>query len=518
MESPSKVAVPRPISSRMTSARRPAWFRIAAVSTISTMKVERPRARSSAAPTRLKTASTTPISAARAGTKLPACASIAISAFCRKKVDFPAMFGPVRSQMRPGFRFPSAWTPDGRGRHVSPHPEVRSPACRASLEGPRSQSFPTKLCPPRLSACFDHRVAPAVDGEGEALRRPSAAHSSRRPQARPAPPPRRSRQAPARRRGSPSPRARRCAARSSKTPSSIASARSAALAIFCSSSASSVVVKRMALAMRLAVDELVRAAVRLQRGRLSGGHLDEIAEHVVVPDLQRADAGLAGVARLQAGDDPAALVAQRPRLVERRCEAARTNPPSRFRSGSASESAAASARRAAAGRSPRRTAEPGAPGGRVTDFATSSSAACGESPARPPARRGPCRDRAGRRAPARAATAPSACPGRRRKRRCGYPPSAPAARRKTATRSRRSVDRSRVGERTCQALRQEPRARRGPRAVDRRDERSRRARRRWSGRAPDWRASPHRCASSRRRGAACGGAIGGRLAICVFST
>ena len=68
----------------MTSARGPAWFRIAAVSTISTMKVDRPRARSSAAPTRLKSWSTTPISAAAAGTNDPICASTAISAFCRR--------------------------------------------------------------------------------------------------------------------------------------------------------------------------------------------------------------------------------------------------------------------------------------------------------------------------------------------------------------------------------------------------------------------------------------------------
>ena len=76
--------MPRPISSRITSARGPAWFRIAAVSTISTMKVERPRARSSAAPTRLKSWSTMPMRASAAGTNEPICASSAISAFCRR--------------------------------------------------------------------------------------------------------------------------------------------------------------------------------------------------------------------------------------------------------------------------------------------------------------------------------------------------------------------------------------------------------------------------------------------------
>ena len=84
IDRPSKVAVPRPISSRITSERGVAWLRIAAVSTISTMKVERPRARSSAAPTRENSRSTTPICARRAGTKLPICASTAMSAFWRR--------------------------------------------------------------------------------------------------------------------------------------------------------------------------------------------------------------------------------------------------------------------------------------------------------------------------------------------------------------------------------------------------------------------------------------------------
>ena len=61
MARPSSVAVPRPISSTTTSERGPAWCRMAAVSVISTMKVERPRARSSAAPTRENRRSTTPI-------------------------------------------------------------------------------------------------------------------------------------------------------------------------------------------------------------------------------------------------------------------------------------------------------------------------------------------------------------------------------------------------------------------------------------------------------------------------
>ena len=80
---------------------RPPGLRIAAVSTISTMKVERPRARSSAAPTRLNRRSTMPMWADFAGTYEPIWASMAISAFWRRKVDLPAMLGPVTSQMRP---------------------------------------------------------------------------------------------------------------------------------------------------------------------------------------------------------------------------------------------------------------------------------------------------------------------------------------------------------------------------------------------------------------------------------
>jgi hypothetical protein len=50
--------------------------------------------------------------------------------------------------------------------------------------------------------------------------------------------------------------------------------------------------------------------------RLAGGDFDEIAEHVVVLDLEGSDSRRLGVARLQRGDDAPAFVAQRPRLVE----------------------------------------------------------------------------------------------------------------------------------------------------------------------------------------------------------
>ncbi len=54
-----------------------------------------------------------------------------------------------------------------------------------------------------------------------------------------------------------------------------------------------------------------RLALRLRR-------FDVIAEEVVVLDLELPNAGLLGVSRLHLGDHPSALVAERPRLVERR--------------------------------------------------------------------------------------------------------------------------------------------------------------------------------------------------------
>src|SRR5712692_8603381 len=67
-----------------------------AVSVISTMNVDMPALMSSCAPTRVKMRSTRPMTAASAGTKLPHWASSTITAACRRNVDLPAMFGPVR--------------------------------------------------------------------------------------------------------------------------------------------------------------------------------------------------------------------------------------------------------------------------------------------------------------------------------------------------------------------------------------------------------------------------------------
>ncbi len=75
--------VPRPTSSISTRLRSVALCRMLAVSLISTMKVERPPARSSLEPIRVKIRSTRDSSQLAAGTKLPICASSTISAVWR---------------------------------------------------------------------------------------------------------------------------------------------------------------------------------------------------------------------------------------------------------------------------------------------------------------------------------------------------------------------------------------------------------------------------------------------------
>ena len=96
------------------------------------------------------------------------------------------------------------------------------------------------------------------------------------------------------------------------------SARSAALAIFASSAASSVVVKRTWPARVWRWMKVALSGAREQLLAVLRRHLDEIAEHVVVAHFQCAHAGLVGVTRLQRRDHAAGFVAQRARLVERR--------------------------------------------------------------------------------------------------------------------------------------------------------------------------------------------------------
>ena len=68
---------------------------------------------------------------------------------------------------------------------------------------------------------------------------------------------------------------------------------------------------------RLAVDEGRVERRRHQLVAVLRRHLDEIAEHVVVADLQRLHGRGVGIARLQRRDHAAGFVAQRARLVER---------------------------------------------------------------------------------------------------------------------------------------------------------------------------------------------------------
>ena len=75
-------------------------MRMLAVSFISTMKVDWPRARLSLAPTRVKSRSTAPIEASAAGTNAPICARTTQSPICRRMVDLPAIFGPVTRRTR----------------------------------------------------------------------------------------------------------------------------------------------------------------------------------------------------------------------------------------------------------------------------------------------------------------------------------------------------------------------------------------------------------------------------------
>src|SRR3546814_6493260 len=53
------------------------------------------------------------------------------------------------------------------------------------------------------------------------------------------------------------------------------------------------------------------------------------AEHIVVPDLQRLDAGRLAIARLQRGDCPAAVARSRAQLIKRGVIALRDEPSGR---------------------------------------------------------------------------------------------------------------------------------------------------------------------------------------------
>ena len=92
---PSKVLVPRPISSKIRRLLAVAFLSIFATSVISTINVLWPLAKSSDAPTLVKILSHIDIFAYFAGTKEPIWAISTINAVWRIYVDFPAMLGPV---------------------------------------------------------------------------------------------------------------------------------------------------------------------------------------------------------------------------------------------------------------------------------------------------------------------------------------------------------------------------------------------------------------------------------------
>ena len=103
---PSRVLVPRPISSNTTNECGVAACRMDAVSVISTMNVERPACNSSLAPIRVRMRSHRPIVAEAAGTYAPAWARRVSKAAVRMAVLLPAMLGPVTSA-NPGSLPPS---------------------------------------------------------------------------------------------------------------------------------------------------------------------------------------------------------------------------------------------------------------------------------------------------------------------------------------------------------------------------------------------------------------------------
>ena len=258
---------------------------MAAVSTISTMNVERPRARSSEAPTRVNRRSTTPMAADRAGTYEPICASTAISAFWRRKVDLPAMLGPVTSQMRAvrqSRRSPDAGASLGAPQHAIVLDEG------AGLAPPSSACSTTGWRPPRIS-----KASLVVDdGPHVALDARKLGQRRRRDRARPAP-----------RRRRREPRSSRCDGRASSANTSCSrlSARSVAEAMRPSVS--------MQLRRREAHGVRHRLAVAERRptsGASSSGlafacvDLDVEAEDVVVAHLQRLDAGRLDVSALRA--------------------------------------------------------------------------------------------------------------------------------------------------------------------------------------------------------------------------
>ncbi len=303
------------------------------------------------------------------------------------------------------------------------------------------------------------------------------------------------------------------AASRSKISSSSASARSAALAILASSSPSSVGGETHLAGQRLPMNERRVQRRRHQLLAVLRGDVDEIAEHVVVPDFQRADAG--------------------GRRRSATCSAAMTRRDS-SRSARVSSSAARSRR----GQSRRRG---GTTAVRRRARVATRQRACGS--ARRSARtasamsRGTCAGAESRSAIRAAAKMPSRMAARSR-----GPPRPMAMRDSARARSGADFSRSRsvvaqraivdeqldrieptadlggIGERRGEALRQKPRAGRRDGAVDGGRAANPSGRRSGCAAIRDCCASPGRWQASRRRARATGGDSGGRLPSCVRST
>ena len=198
----------------------------------------------------------------------------------------------------------------------------------------------------------------------------------------------------------PSARAVTSPTRSANRRSSSASALSAACEILVSSSPSSTVVKRMALAM---VWRWMKRGVGLHLVGMRGRRLDEIAEHIVVLDLERADADVAAIARLQLQDQLARIVAQRAPLVEVRQIARRDEAAVAREQRQARRPARASGGRPARHDGRDRSAPVAASGGGEPKRASANKRLDAGAP--PAGRRGSRRGRAGRRGPATGARA-----------------------------------------------------------------------------------------------------------------
>ena len=195
-----------------------------------------------------------------------------------------------------------------------------------------------------------------------------------------------------------------------------------------------------------------------------GGHLDEIAEHVVVLDLQRADAGLLGIGRAPGRRSPGATGRAAP--ASRRARRHSSRARSRHRA-SSSGSSSASARSSCVAKS-----RPAARQGAARAAASSGGSAALPSSRvdrrpRPRGRRASAPRSRGppRRAPAATARAPCRAPPSRLARSASASRVRRRRRRPQSSRSRRSPSGS--VERRHQPLGQQPRAGAGHRAVDR---------------------------------------------------